>query len=267
MLLFEKNCPNCDTYYDSTLEQCPKCHKDNELYTQRDISDNVVFFHPLAQIGLFVGGFSYLGLLICGLFASFFFGGITNELLRNGLILFFSYLLLFGGLVSIVISTRRKTFFKKMSRPIDYVIGLGFAIALVLVSIVLDKIIGAINGDVINNNQLFAEELAINYPVLSGFIIILLGPICEELTYRVGLYSFLRRINIVLAFAVTTIVFALIHFDFEAANMTNELLALPSYITCGFLLTLAYELRGPACSMTAHMLYNLFAFIMIFADR
>ena len=63
--------------------------------------------------------------------------------------------------------------------------------------------------------------------------------------------------------AVTVIVFAFIHFDFGADNMTSELWLLPSYIVSGIILTIAYEHRGPACSMTAHIAYNIFAFIMI----
>ena len=65
---------------------------------------------------------------------------------------------------------------------------------------------------------------------------------------------------------MTVIVFAFIHFDFDAADMANELWAIPSYIVAGAVLTLAYEHRGPACSMTAHVLYNIFAFLTILAS-
>ena len=58
-------------------------------------------------------------------------------------------------------------------------------------------------------------------------------------------------------------IFALIHFDFQAENIVNELWALPTYLVSGVILGLAYEHRGPACSMTAHLIYNLFAFIVM----
>ena len=267
MLLFEKKCPNCDTYYDPTLNQCPTCHKDNELYAQRDICKNVVFLHPLAQMGLFLGGFSYGGMVICGVIATFFCSGVASEILKNGLILLFAYLMMLAGLLTIPVLTRREAFFKKFTRPIDYAYGAGFAVAAILAGLAIDAIVKACAGNISNGNQDTAVNLALNYPVLAGFIVILLGSICEEMTYRVGLYSFLKRINRILAFAITVIIFALIHFDFEAANMTNEFIALPSYLVCGFILTLAYEMRGPASSITAHVLYNLFAFIMIFVER
>ena len=114
-----------------------------------------------------------------------------------------------------------------------------------------------------NVNQTAAIEYAQNYPIIAFFVVGIIGPVCEELTYRVGLYSFLRRINKYLAFTVTTIIFAFIHFNFDAADIVNELWSLPSYLLAGFILTLAYEHRGPACSMTAHVLYNVFAFLVI----
>ena len=57
--------------------------------------------------------------------------------------------------------------------------------------------------------------------------------------------------------------FAMIHFTFDAANMVEELWSFPSYLLSGFLLTLAYEHRGPACSITAHVSYNLIALMMV----
>lgn len=267
MLLFEKNCPNCDTYYDATLNECPNCHKSNELYAQRDVSSNIVYFHPLAQIGLFLGGFAYAGMLVCELIGSLFFSGIKDEKLLTAVVLFFAYLLMAGGLLSIAFFTRRKAFSKSFTRPLNYAYGAGFAGLLVLASLVVGMFISIFHTETINGNQANVEDMVNNYPILAGFIIMLLAPICEEMTYRVGLYSFLRRINFVAAFIVSTLVFAFIHFDFEAGNLINELWAMPSYIATGVLLTLAYELHGPACSITAHTIFNLIAFLTIVTNK
>lgn len=267
MLLFDKKCPNCDTYHDPTLEQCPNCHKTNELYAQRDIYDKMVFLHPLAQGGLFLGGFAYVGMVFCQLFWSIFFGGIANEGLRNTLIVFFAYIMVFGGLLSITLITRRKSFISKFTRPMDYLYGLGFAGLLVIASIVVGMIVSLFHTETINGNQATIEDTINNYPIIAVLIVILLGPVCEELTYRVGLYSFLRRYNFVLAIIVTSLVFGFIHFDFEAADLVNELWALPSYVVTGAILCLAYEHRGPACAITAHMAFNLIAFLEIIMDK
>ena len=263
MLLNNKNCSNCGGYYDSTLEQCPHCHKDNELYAQRSISRDIVFFSPIAQIGMFLAGFAYGGMIIAEIIATLFFQGITDAVFKTVLILLVTYLLMFVGLMAIAFTTRRKTFISKFKRPFDYLYGLGYAGLIILVSVVLSVIISKFYNGGDNSNQATAVAISKNYPILAFFILGLLGPICEEMAYRVGLYSFLRRFNVFLAIGVTVIAFTLIHFDFFAEDMISELWSLPSYILCGLILTIAYEHRGPACSMAAHILYNIFAFFTI----
>ena len=264
MLFRNKKCPNCETYYEPTLEKCPGCHKTNELYLNREITNKIVFMHPIAQIGMFLAGFALAGMLVSELIISNFVVLIPgDDVLKQTLLLLFTYLSMLGGLAAIVLTTRRKHFFSKYRRGLDYVYGIGYAITIVLVSIIIGAIITIFHTPADNNNQAAAVAVAKNYPIIAFFLLGFLGPICEELTYRVGLYSFFRRINKYLAFGVTIVVFALIHFDFGAEDIINELWSLPSYLISGFILTLAYEHRGPACSMTAHVLYNIFAFLMM----
>ena len=267
MLINSKKCSNCDSYYDPTLNECPHCHKSNELYAERKVSDKIVFFDFRAQIGLFLVGFAYAGMLLAEFIVAFFIGWLNiDELFMKTLVLLFTYLMMLGGLAVIVLTTRREEFLSKYKRPLDYIYGVVYAITIVVVSMMLSSLISIFHTAEDNTNQEAAVSIAKNYPIIAFFIIGLLGPICEELTYRVGLYSFFRRINKYLAFAIAVVVFAFIHFDFTAfgtSKIVEELWALPSYLISGFILTLAYEHRGPACSMTAHVLYNLFAFSLM----
>ena len=266
MLLKNKKCSNCAGYYDPTLKECPACHKTNELYEQRRIPDSIMFFHPAAQIGLFLAGFSFVGMLISELIMGLFLKGVAYKGLSNALLAFFTYLLMLGALLTISLTSRREIFFKKFTRAFDYLFGLAYAGGIFLVGYLISFIVSFFYND-INSNQAVAESMIVNYPIIAIVLIIVLGPVCEELTYRVGLYSFLRRINKVLAIIVTTIVFALIHFDFTAENYVAELLSLPSYLSCGLILAIAYEHRGPACSITAHMVYNAGAALLIVLGR
>ena len=263
MLFNSRKCPNCDAYYDPTLEQCPTCHKDNELYEQRALSKNVVFFHPAAQIGIFLCGFAYGGMVLSELLFALFFAAMESSLLKTTLVLLFTYLMMLGGILSIAFLTRRKTFVKRYTRYQDYLFGGAYALGLIFLGLIISFIMTIFQQTGNNTNQNAAIDIAKNYPIFGFFILCLLGPICEEMTYRAGLYSFFRRINKYLAMAVTIIVFALIHFDFLAEDMVTELVSLPSYLSAGLLLTIAYEHRGPACSMTAHILYNIFAFALM----
>jgi membrane protease YdiL (CAAX protease family) len=71
----------------------------------------------------------------------------------------------------------------------------------------------------------------------------------------------------VVFFRFLAVVFSFFLHSDHAENIVEELWSLPSYLVSGLLLTLAYELRGPACSMTAHACYNLIAIIMIMVAR
>ena len=263
MLFINKKCSNCQGYYDSTLNECPHCHKDNELYQRRSVLNNVFFFHPYAQIGLFVCGFAYVGMLMTEILGNVFFGDVVDKLLSSAIILAFTYLMMFGGLMSIVLTTRRKEFFKRFTRPLDYAFGAAYAIGIIVAGIIVSIIVSQFYKGDENTNQAAAILISHNYPIIACLVLCFLGPICEELTYRVGLYSLLRRINVFLAMGVTVLVFTFIHFDFSAENMVGELWSIPSYLISAAILTIAYEHRGPACAITAHMAYNTFAFIMI----
>ena len=271
MLLKDKKCPNCDGYYDPTLKKCPPCYKSNELYLNRQVSDKIIFFHPLAQIGLFLVGFAYAGMLLMELILSFFVAYVDgSDIFKETLIILFTYLMMLGSLAVIALAARRKEFFSKYKRPLDYIYGVVYAITIVVASLMLSSLISIFHVAEDNANQQTAILIVKNYPIIAFFVLGFLGPICEELTYRIGLYSFFRRINKYLAFIVTIVLFALIHFDFTAIGtdkLVYELWALPSYLVAGFVLTLAYEHRGPACSMTAHVLYNIFAFTLMLGGK
>ena len=263
MLLKNKNCPNCHSYYDPTLTKCPICDNSNELYEQRRIPRNIVFFHPASQIGLFLIGFAYFGMLITEILISYVLIGLEGkESLSNILVSFLTYFMMFGALLILCFTTRKRQFVESLSRPYDYLFGLAYAGGIFTTAIIIGLITSIFYKDT-NTNQTVVIGMVQNYPILAGLIICFLGPICEELTYRVGLYSFLRRINKYLAIAVTTLVFALIHFDFTAKNIVGELWSLPSYLACGAILAIAYEHRGPACSIVAHMLYNATSMVII----
>ena len=113
-----------------------------------------------------------------------------------------------------------------------------------------------------NNNQSTLDSIVKIYPLISLVVFGIMGPICEELTYRVGLFDCVKRKNRYLAYAVTIIVFTLIHFDFASSNMVNELLNIPFYAVAAFTFTFIYDQYGFAASVTAHITNNLISIII-----
>ena len=71
--------------------------------------------------------------------------------------------------------------------------------------------------------------------------------------------------NVWVAYIVTPLIFALIHFDFfagSAEGYINELLNLPSYIIAGVTLTIIYDKFGLSTSIVAHCGNNLISIFM-----
>ena len=255
MLLTSIKCSNCGAYHDATLGECPECHKNNELRALKDFPKNVLFLHPIAQIALFIIGFAYCGMFIVGvIFASFIDNSLVVESLIYGVTLI--------GILSIILITRRKMFFDSFKGIYKY--GIGAIVGLVAAGLGfgLVNLIGLwYHGDP-NNNQETIESYVVIYPIISFFLFCIVGPFCEELTYRVGLYSFLRRFNKVAAYVVAIIAFTFIHIRFNNPDLISELWAIPSYVLAAFFLTLAYEKGGLPASLSAHIVYNIVSFIM-----
>lgn len=275
-----KTCEYCKGKYDPLLEICPKCgevNKDEDLKEYK----NIVPLHWLKQLFLAVGGsigFQLVSLIIQIIII--FALGITKdtsqeEMLRaTALINFISYGVLIGALMG-TINVDVPKLFKSFAKWVPYVAGLIGLIAIFAFNFMYNltlTIIGIKIGD--NSNESGINSIIGMYPVLSILIFGLVGPICEELTYRVGLFSVLRRVNKWLPYLVVILVFALIHFDFSAivefnnpdyfTNLINEILNLPLYAFAGFTFSFLYDKFGLASSITAHTLNNLLSIGLAF---
>lgn len=116
-----------------------------------------------------------------------------------------------------------------------------------------------------NANESSLQSLQDVYPLTCLIIFGIVGPICEELTYRVGLFSLLKRKNKVVAYVVTILVFAFIHFNFslDTKTLLNELLNLPYYMFAAAAFSFTYDKFGFAGSVTAHISNNLISLFLI----
>lgn len=118
-----------------------------------------------------------------------------------------------------------------------------------------------------NANQNNVDSMISSMPVLSIFVLGLIGPFVEEITYRVGLFGFTSRIAKWLGYLITVIVFSFIHFDFSCFGnggqaILVEFVNLPFYIGAGMGLCFLYDRFGFAASYTAHALNNLLSVIL-----
>ena len=161
----------------------------------------------------------------------------------------------------VMLYPRLKVIVKKFLDWKGDLLGIAFGVGLILVTIAYNMLISQFIDPGTNNNEVAAESMIVAHPLLSILVLGLLGPICEEITYRYGLFSLLDKKSKILAYILTPLIFAIIHFDFTG-DMKVELLNLPTYIIAGLGLSFAYDKFGFNCAVIAHITNNMYAIIV-----
>jgi hypothetical protein len=143
-------------------------------------------------------------------------------------------------------------------------LGLPFTFAILLTSFGLISLYDALGIQLEDNqNQAAIVMLVKDSPMISLITFGLLGPIVEEWTYRLGLFQYLKGRNKWIAYIVTLTIFGLIHFDFTATNLINELLNLPIYLVAGAWFCYLYDRFGLQVAMATHIINNLLSVMSI----
>ena len=238
----------------------------NEIVADNDISappkietsKDIKIWRKLLLLVTGIGGifiFSLLATLLVNIFS------FEYDEQKIGVINFVTYGLLFLTLLGIVNVDIIK-FKNDFNKFLPYLIGFGFGVAMIIFPIIYNLIINSFYESSVNENESSLRNIIAIYPILSLIFFGFLGPICEELTYRVGLFGILKKPKW-LAYVIGTLVFALAHFSFSSVNIINELINLPIYIVSGFLMCLAYDKFGLAASLTAHTVNNVYSVTMV----
>ena len=144
--------------------------------------------------------------------------------------------------------------------------GLGFGFFLMIVSSAVTIIFRLFDQSTGSNaNEQGVDAITTSYPILSLLIFGIVGPICEELTYRAGLFTAIKKYNRIFAYIGTAVIFGLIHFDFSSfgtPSLISELINIPSYIVSGLLLCYFYDYKGIGASTIAHITNNFIAILV-----
>lgn len=264
MLYGNKICDKCQSTYDANEKMCPNC---GDIKNSKR-SENVINLSILKQcLFVFIG---YGVLQAIALFAQIvillLLPGSLEERIEafaidpfySMIVMLISYLLVAAVLLIILLNSY-KVLIPHLKKYQNYLYGLLYGLALIGFSAVYGSLIPSIGN---NDNQMMAESLTISYPIFSIIIIGIIGPICEEITYRLGLYSFLSRFNKIAAYIGSALIFAIIHFNFLSSNILVELINLPIYIGSGLLLSFVYDKHGLPGSLVAHITNNLISCII-----
>ena len=291
----KRKCVKCNLLIDSDLDTCPYCgypqnkEEDNKNrekieiveskkptrnfnlfdFEQKDIRINVI-----KQIFLFITG--WLGMTAISLLFQYISQTVSEPLFTNtrgiGLLNFIIYFILYG-ILSLICCTDIVNLLPTFKKGKEFLTDLGYGGMLVCVSLIVNIFFNLIGKMFHLNVEENANETGIDsivsiFPILSLIIFGIIGPICEEFTYRLGLFSLLKRANRILPYILTALIFGFIHFDFNCltsgngALIINEFLNLPSYLAAGLTLCFIYEKRGFGGSCVAHITNNVISIIL-----
>ena len=159
--------------------------------------------------------------------------------------------------------------FKDFKNWKNIVLGIGIGLALIGVSQLISYLIFDLGQVQVNSNQDEVVSIVKNSPILSFFVVVICGPIFEEVIYRVGLMGFGIKLNEkygkIIAYAVSIIIFTLVHINFfgENINIISEIAAIPGYLVGAIALCVAFDKGGISSSIIAHILNNLFSYILV----
>lgn len=216
-----------------------------------------------ARLILFLIGFSYTGLLIISLFWSSIAPVLfSTDSEINIAIEFGTYATLLIAFICVCIRYR-KYFVNELKQPYKYICGIICGIGIIIAEIIVSTLMAILFPSDINSNQEIINTLMNDYPTLMVIITVFMGPICEELTYRVGLYGLLREKNETLGFILSGFIFAFVHLSFIGTDIVAELSAFPVYLTISYLFNLTYKKFGFSGSLLAHMLINTISILGI----
>ena len=255
------------------------------MKNKKQLDDN---YKPYQLIIFFLVG--WLGFQLLGLIIELVFELIFKENfidpetkyvnpLINSFFTLVTYLLLAGILVSLLYFFNPSAFkkiVKNFGTKETYLAAIMFFAIYYGLNILVNFLMLAIEkmfNIVINNseNQAALETMIKVNPFAMIFTTCFLAPICEETTYRLGLYSLLAKKNNILAFIVTVLFFTLIHLDFispiinnDYSTLANEALNIPGYLVGASILTFAYaKHKRLSDSILTHCFVNSFSMIFI----
>lgn len=269
-----RQCPHCRHIHDGSLSVCPRCQQPSEGELLSTRFPNVIQVAWIKQIFMFLigwGGLTAVSLLVYRFFILYANSTYNIPILRETflhsnrtslMLNLIAYSTLFVGLVALLWKDLIKVI--KAFKPLrNLVTGLSYGGLLIVATIAYNLLVLATGYQMSDNqNESAIVAMMTGYPIMSFITFVVLGPIVEEITYRLGLFSFVHRLNRPLAYVVTMLIFGVIHMSFRPDTIINELINLPSYIIAGTILTIAYEKEGFAVSTYAHITNNLISFLL-----
>ena len=252
----ETSCNHCGINHDEMLDRCPNCLHDND---DRPLTRKNMTYLPVRKQGYLVL-IGLFGLYILSFILSMIFSRLMGTLDALIFTQSLTYLITIIPLF-ILIFRYLPDLFKRIKIPKNILMGVLLGLATIGINFGLSQL-GGLAGT--GGNQGTIVVLTKSYPAIMIIITCIVGPLLEEIVFRLGLFNLLMRTRPWFAYLITSLLFGLMHFDFSNPNLLIELANLPSYIFGGVAFAFIYHFYGFGASVIAHSVNNIFSVVLIF---
>ena len=130
----------------------------------------------------------------------------------------------------------------------------GLFVAYLLVSQLFGRLIAWLKPDFFNANDQSVAAIAESHYIPTLICTVFLVPVAEECLHRGAVFGSLFQKNALLAYAVSTLVFSLVHINWMVGDPMILFLSFLQYIPAGLCLAAAYHISG---SITAPILIHM----------
>lgn len=225
----------------------------------------------LIAVLLFVLGF--LGPSIISIIVNEIIKDTYSVFMSNFLLNFIPYILTFTAMLAIILSVPylRKNIFNHQFSQRSYLALFTFICLIIFyIGNILISVVTSYFTTRSNNNQNSIEDLIYLSPLLTTIMTVVFAPVVEEMTYRASLFAFFGHKHKYAALVTSSILFALIHFDFTTIgkpDFINEIANIFSYLFAGFFFGYAYlRSENIVSNIALHATNNLVASLIIISN-
>jgi len=154
-------------------------------------------------------------------------------------------------------------FFKQFLLPRVYITAVISVIVILAINIANGIILENIFNITTNSNEEGLDELQKQNEIVMNIFICIIGPIFEELIFRRLIFWFIKKYSLVLAYLISSFLFAFAHFDFNFSILISEIYFLPIYFIMGVGFAYTYDYDGYIlASMLSHIFHNSIAVLI-----
>lgn len=266
-LFKSKICPQCGKKFDGVKGSCPHCGAKNESRDKRSFSfDRIYPVGHIRELFLALGQLVFIKILLY-VFQTVLVSVLYSKLGDKDAVVAWieanygalNFWLSFGAdllILTYAILLLRRDFlplWKSFKNP-KVLLGIPLGIAMLIITSIYTSFASQILPGQSNGNSEGLMTI-LNYSPAGYFVFaVILAPVVEEIMYRVGLFTFLKRIHPTVAYIGVGLVFGMIHM--QSFTDPVEWLYFPGYAFGGVALAAIYDWLGFGGSVLAHMTNN-----------